>query len=90
MAECEEMEKPMNRPEDSQSCSTEQISEPDDLFSSHTTNCQLPVYIKNMFLACGYDTSDVIAEMDACPTTNPNDIDRMLDYVAKSDFSWGY
>ena len=54
--------------------STEHVSAPDDIFSSHATKFQLPSYIKNMFLACGYDTLEVIADMDVCPATNPNDI----------------
>jgi len=48
------------------------------------------MYIKNMSLASGYDTLDVITEMDACPT---NDIGRMLDYVNQmfpQDTRWVY
>ena len=29
-----------------------------------TVKHKLSVYTQNMFLACGYDTSDVVAEMD--------------------------
>ena len=64
--------------------STEHVSAPDDIFSSHATKFQLPSYIKNMFLACGYNTLEVIADMDVCPATNPNDIDIILDFVNKT------
>jgi len=64
-----------------QSSSIEQVNEPVDIFGSLQGKFQLPDYIKNMFLACGYDTLDVIAEMDACPKVKLNDIDRMFEYV---------
>ena len=34
------------------------------VFNRPTVKHKLPVYTQNMFLACGYDTSDVVAEMD--------------------------
>ena len=61
--------------------SMQQASDPVDIFSSHALKFQLPVYIKNMFLACGYDNLEIIAEMDVCQTTVPNDIDKIIDYV---------
>lgn len=33
-----------------------------------------------MFLACGYDTLDVIADLNICESET-NDIDRILDFV---------
>jgi len=81
MAKNGHTKEPRTNPEQSQSCLTEQVSETDDTFCSHATKFQLPVCIQNMFPVSGYDTIDVIVEMDACPTTNPNDKDRMLDYV---------
>jgi len=34
------------------------------VFDSAAVKHKLPLYIQNMFLACGYDTLDVIAELN--------------------------
>ena len=38
---------------------------------------RLPEYIQNIFMACGYDTLQTIAEMDVGQTTVDNDIDTL-------------
>ena len=53
------------------------------LFDSPAVKHQLPLYIQNMFLACGYDTLNVIADLNVCESES-NDIDKMLDYVNKT------
>jgi len=58
--------------------SMQKPSNPVDVVSSHAVKFKLPIYIKNIFLACGYDTSEVIAEMDAHQTTVSNDIGKMI------------
>jgi len=45
---------------------------------------KLPQYIQNIFLACGYDTLQVIAEMDVNQSSQCNDIDKMLEYIKKT------
>ena len=35
-------------------------------------------------MACGYDISPVIAAMDVCQSSQPNNVDKMLDYVKKT------
>jgi len=45
---------------------------------------RLPQYIQNIFIACGYDTLPVIAEMDVDQSSENNDIDRMLEYIRKT------
>ena len=37
-----------------------------------------------MFVSCGYNTPDVIAEMDVNQSAEMNDIDKILDYVMKT------
>jgi len=44
---------------------------------------KLPQYIQNIFIACGYDTLQVIAEMDVNQLSECNDINRMLEYNKK-------
>ena len=60
------------------------LSIPVNWFDRPAVKHKLPVYIQNMFLACGYDISDVIAEMDVSQSAEVNDTDRMLDYVNKT------
>ena len=36
----------------------------------------LPYYLQNLLLACGYDTLSAIAKIDV-----PTDIDKMLQYI---------
>ena len=50
------------------------------VFGSPAVKHKLPLYLKNMLLACGYDTLDAIAELNVCESGS-NDIDRMLEYV---------
>ena len=50
------------------------------VFDSPAVKHELPLYLKNMLLACGYDTLDAIAELNVCESGS-NDIDRMLEYV---------
>jgi len=45
---------------------------------------RLPEYIKNIFVACGYDTTPIIAAMDVSQSSQPNDVDKMLDYVKRT------
>jgi len=45
---------------------------------------KLPQYIQNIFKACGYDTLQVIAEMNVDQSSEYNDIDKMLEYVKKT------
>ena len=44
---------------------------------------ELPQYIQHMLLACGYDRLHIIAEMNVNQTdaSQPNDADKILDYV---------
>lgn len=53
------------------------------VFNRSSVKHKLPQYIKNMFLACGYDASDVIVEMDVSQSAEVNDIDRTLYYINK-------
>ena len=41
-------------------------------------------HIRNIFAACGYDTLQVIAEMDVNQSSEHNDIDKMLEYVKRT------
>lgn len=52
-------------------------------FTSKTTTNNLPVYTQNMLLASGYDRLEAIAHLDISESGQPNDIDRILDYVRK-------
>jgi len=45
---------------------------------------KLPQYIQKIFEACGYDTHQVIAEMDVNHSSEHNGIDKMLEYVKKT------
>ena len=45
---------------------------------------KLPQYIRNIFVACGYDTLQVIAEMDVNQSSEHNNIDKMLEYVKRT------
>ena len=50
---------------------------------------ELPQYLQNMLLACGYDRLQIIAEMNVSQSesSQPN-ADKMLDY--KTNFSIGF
>ena len=50
------------------------------VFDNPAVKHKLPLYLQNMFLACGYDTLDAIAELNV-HGSGLNDIDRMLEYV---------
>ena len=55
---------------------------PVDLFITTATNHHLPKYIQNMLLAYGYDRLELVALMDISNDSGqPNDIDKMLQYV---------
>ena len=57
---------------------------PFSVFNRPSVKHKLPVYIQNMFVSCGYDTADVIAEMNVNQSAEMNDIDKILDYVKKT------
>lgn len=50
------------------------------VFDSPAVKHKLPLYLQNMFLACGFDTLDAIAELNV-HGSGLNYIDRMLKYV---------
>ena len=50
------------------------------VFDSPAVKHKLPLYLQNMFLACGYDTLYAIAELNV-HESGLNDIDRMLEYI---------
>ena len=47
---------------------------------------ELPQYLQNMLLACGYDRLQIIAEMNVNQTeySQPNDVDRILSYIQQT------
>ena len=47
---------------------------------------ELPQYLQNMLLACGYDRLQIIAEMNVnqSESSQPNDVDKMLDYIKQT------
>lgn len=45
---------------------------------------ELPQYLQNMLLACGYDRLQIIAEINVSASSQPNDVDKMLDYIRKT------
>ena len=49
---------------------------------------EVPQYLQNMLLACGYDRLQIIAEINVSDheSSHPNDADKMLDYI-KQTFS---
>ena len=60
---------------------------PVNLFISTATNHHLPKYIQNMLLVYGYDRLELVAKMDVNNDSDqPNDIDKMLQYVATTEF----
>lgn len=65
--------------------SQEQLT-PSELFTEAATSYDLPGYIKNMLVACGYDRLETVAKMnvDESQPGQPNDIDRMLNYLKES------
>ena len=47
---------------------------------------ELPQYLKTCFLACGYDRLQIIAEINVSASPQPNDVDKMLEYIYKTLF----
>ena len=47
---------------------------------------EVPQYLQNMLLACGYDRLQIIAEINVSESSHANDADKMLDYI-KQTFS---
>ena len=45
---------------------------------------ELPQYLQNMLLACGYDRLQIIAEINVSASPQPNDVDKMLDYIKQT------
>ena len=47
---------------------------------------ELPQYLQNMLLACGYDRLQIIAEINAYVSASPQpkDVDKMLDYIKQT------
>ena len=45
---------------------------------------ELPQYLQNMLLACGYDRLQIIAEINVSESSHPNDVDKILDYVKQT------
>jgi len=42
---------------------------------------ELPQYLQNMLLACGYDRLQTIMNVNQTESSQPNHADKMLDYV---------
>ena len=69
----------------SNSVNQEQLT-PVELFTKTASNFNLPEYIQNMLVACGYDRLETIAKMnvDESEPGKLSDIDRMLNYLKQN------
>ena len=76
---------PTHQSESANNVTMELEESPVNLFISTATNHHLPKYIQNMLLAYGYDQLELVAQMDVNNDSGqPNDIDKMLQYVQQN------
>ena len=76
---------PTHQSEITDNVTTELEELPVNLFISRATNHHLPKYIQNILLAYGYDRLELVAQMDVNNDSGqPNDIDKMLQYVQQN------